>query len=73
MYKRKQFELVAAPGVAITSFTQAQVTSGAVQFVHDGGEAAPSYDVSVSDGSLSDGPSAAAISFSNQNLSLIHI
>jgi hypothetical protein len=37
-----QFELVAAPGVAITSFTQAQINSGAVQFVHNGGETAPS-------------------------------
>ena len=62
-----QFELVASPGVPITSFTQAQVTSGAVQFVHDGGEGAPSYDVTVDDGSLSDGPSSAAISFTNQN------
>ncbi len=34
-----QFELVASPGVAITSFTQAQITSNAVRFVHDGGEA----------------------------------
>lgn len=62
-----QFELVVSPGVEITSFTQAQVTSGAVRFVHDGGEAPPSYDVTVSDGSLSDGPDAAAISFTNVN------
>jgi Domain of unknown function (DUF4347)/Cadherin-like len=62
-----QFELVASPGVAITSFTQAQITSGAVRFVHDGGEAAPSYDVRVSDGSLSDGPEAATLSFTNVN------
>ena len=32
--------------------------------MHDGGEAAPSYDVSVSDGALSDGPAGATITFS---------
>ncbi|MBI2532459.1 MAG: hypothetical protein HYW03_09630, partial [Deltaproteobacteria bacterium] len=58
-----QFELVSSPGVAITSFTQAQVGSGAVRFVHDGGAAAPSYDVTVLDGALSDGPAAATIAF----------
>jgi hypothetical protein len=62
-----QFELVSSPGVAITSFTQVQVSGGEVRFVHDGGEAAPSYDVTVSDGVLSDGPAAATISFTNQN------
>ena len=62
-----QFELISNPSVAITSFTQAQVTGGAVRFVHDGEEAAPGYDVRVSDGSLSDGPAAAAITFTNVN------
>jgi|GEM_PF-4076857 len=62
-----QFELVSNPGIALTSFTQAQVTGGEVQFVHDGGETAPSYEVSVSDGSLSDGPAAGVINFTNQN------
>ncbi len=62
-----QFELVAAPGSSITSFTQAQINSGAVQFVHDGGEVAPSYSVTVSDGSMSHGPNAASITFSNVN------
>ena len=62
-----QFELVAAPGAAITTFTQAQITSGAVQFVHDGNEAAPTYSVSVFDGALTTGPAAAAITFTNQN------
>ena len=62
-----QFELVAAPGAAITTFTQAQVTSGAVQFVHDGNEAAPTYSVSVFDGALTTGPAAATIAFTNVN------
>jgi hypothetical protein len=62
-----QFELVASPGIAITSFTQAQVSGGEVRFVHDGGEAAPSYNVTVSDAALLDGPASATISFTNQN------
>src|SRR3546814_12526926 len=60
-----QFELVANPGIAITSFTQAEVTAGEVRFVHDGGEAAPAYQVSVSDGALTSGPTDAAIDFAN--------
>jgi len=62
-----QFELASSPGTAITSFSQAQVNAGEVVFVHDGNEAAPSYDVTVTDGALSDGPQAAAITFTNVN------
>ncbi|MEZ6057924.1 MAG: tandem-95 repeat protein [Planctomycetaceae bacterium] len=62
-----QFEFVIAPGVAITSFTQNDVTSGAVRFVDNGDEFAPSFDVSVSDGLLSTAPSAATINFTNLN------
>jgi VCBS repeat-containing protein len=62
-----RFEFVANPGVTITSFTQAQVNSGLVQFVHDGNEAAPSYHVTVSDGSLSNGPQAANVTFTGSN------
>ncbi|MCP4968103.1 MAG: hypothetical protein GY926_23065, partial [bacterium] len=59
-----QFEL---SGVPTTTFTQADVTAGNVTFVHDGGEFAPSYDVEVSDGSLTDGPYAATITFTAVN------
>ena len=62
-----QFELVSNAGVAITTFTQAQLTAGDVQFVHDGNEAAPTYSVSVFDGALTTGPQAAAITFTNVN------
>ena len=62
-----QFELLAAPGVAVTNFTQAQINAGAVQFVHNGGEAAPSYSLTVSDGSLASAASASAVSFANVN------
>ena len=62
-----RFERVATPGISITSFTQQEVTDGDVQFVHFGGETAPAYSVTVSDGSLSDGPSAASVTFTNVN------
>ncbi|RLS75286.1 MAG: DUF2341 domain-containing protein, partial [Planctomycetota bacterium] len=58
-----RFEFVANAGVAITSFTQADINSGAVRFVHDGNEAAPSYDVTVSDGLLSNGPQSVLVTF----------
>jgi hypothetical protein len=57
------FELAGAPGVPVATFTQAHVDSGQVRFVHDGGSIAPTYELSVSDGSLSAGPLAASISF----------
>jgi len=45
-----QLELSTAPGTAITSFTQAQLTSGEVVYVHDGGETiSASFDFTVSD------------------------
>ena len=59
-----QFELL---GVSTTTFTQAEVTNGDVTFVHDGGENAPSYDVSVGDGTDSTTPAAASIFFTNLN------
>lgn len=61
--QRGQFELLNAPGSAVTSFTQAQVQAGAVQFVPDGSAYAPSYKVAVSDGKTSTTPASSAISF----------
>jgi VCBS repeat-containing protein len=61
-----QFELVAT-GAPITTFTQAQVTAGAVQFEHDGGEAAPAFSVTVSDGTIVSQVQAATIVFTNVN------
>ena len=52
---------LAATGATITSFTQAQINSGAVRFVHDGGLAAPSYSLSVSDGTVSSTASTVTI------------
>ena len=58
-----QFELTSAPGVAITTFTAAQLAAGQVVFVHPGNNAAPAYTVTVSDGSLASAPSTAAVTF----------
>jgi hypothetical protein len=62
-----QFESVGNPGTAITSFTQDNINNGAVQFVHNGGEAAPGYSVSVSDGEFSTAPTSATTSFTSVN------
>jgi hypothetical protein len=58
-----QFELSTGPTVPVLAFTQAQVGAGQVLFVHDASNSAPTYDISVSDGTLSVGPVAASISF----------
>ena len=42
-----QFENTAAPGTAITQFTLADVAANSIQFVHDGGEAAPTFSVAA--------------------------
>ncbi|MEQ1674782.1 MAG: Ig-like domain-containing protein, partial [Candidatus Nitrotoga sp.] len=62
-----QFEFVAAPGVAITSFTNAQIAGGTVRFVHDGGEAAPVFSTEVSDGAAATTAVAATVTFTNVN------
>ena len=46
-----QLELSSAPGVEVTSFTQAQIDSGEVRFVHDSSETTTaSFDFSLADG-----------------------
>ena len=62
-----QFEFVTTPGVAVISFTQADLDAGSIVFVHDGGELPPSYEVTVSDGNSSVGPQPASISFGEVN------
>jgi hypothetical protein len=61
---RGQFLVSGSPA---TSFTQAQISAGQVAFVHDGSEMAPAFAVSVSDGTYSDGPISASISFTHVN------
>jgi hypothetical protein len=58
-----RFELVSAPGVAVASFTQADVLAGRVRFVHDNSATLPGYDVQVDDGSIVIGPYAASVNF----------
>ena len=62
-----RFEFTTNSGIAITQFTQQQIGEGQVQFTHDGGESAPSFTVSVSDGQLSTSPVPATIIFTNIN------
>ncbi len=60
-----QFEIVGAPGVPLVNFTQQQIASGAIQFVHDGSLVAPSYNISVfSTGIAWTGPAFAKVTFS---------
>ena len=65
-----QFENTAAPGTAITQFTLADVAANSIQFVHDGGEAAPTFSVAAKDdepGAAFGTPVAAAVNFINVN------
>jgi hypothetical protein len=57
-----QFELTSAAGVAVTSFTAANVASGIVKFIHTAGAAAPTISVTVADGSSDAGHTTAATS-----------
>jgi VCBS repeat-containing protein len=58
-----RFELVSAPGTAVTTFTQADINSGLVRFVQNGSATAPAYDVSVTDGTTTIGPVAGTVTF----------
>lgn len=62
-----RFERASAPGTAVTTFTQDDVNNGRIRFVHNGGEAAPSASLTVSDGAISVGPRSMNVTFSNAN------
>ena len=62
-----RFERVSDPGAAINEFTQAELDSALIQFIHDGGEQPPAYTVTLSDGLDTIGPFAADISFEGVN------
>ena len=58
------FATTSAPNIPIVNFTQQQVTSGSIQFIHDGTLVAPSYNITVrSTGIAWTGPLAAKINF----------
>ncbi len=58
-----RFERIDAPGVPITSFTQADIDAGLIRFVSTDLGRAPSFVVFVSDGTTTVGPQAARVSF----------
>ena len=58
-----RFELVGAPGQAITGFTQQQINDGQIRFVHDGSSQAPRFSVSVSDGQQPSPEQASEVDF----------
>lgn len=46
-----RLELTSDPGISVSTFTQADIDSNLVRFVHDGSEADDSFTFSISDGS----------------------
>ena len=61
------FQFSGNPGVAVTSFTTAQLSGGLVQFVDDGNETAPSFAVTVNDGATDSNTLVATISYTPVN------
>ncbi len=62
-----QFESRAAPGVAVTRFTLADVDAGRVSFFSDGGEAAPRFTLLISDATTTLPAQAATVNFTPVN------
>ncbi|MBC5783734.1 SBBP repeat-containing protein [Ramlibacter sp. USB13] len=63
-----RFEVFDGSGWNVAAgFTSAQVAAGAVRFVDDGDETAPSFDLAVSDGTYTGNTVAAAVSFTRVN------
>ena len=61
------FQLSSAPGTPITTFTSAELRGGLVQFVDDGNEVAPSFSVTVNDGTADSNTLAATINYTPVN------
>ncbi len=61
------FQLSSAPGTPITVFTSAQLSGGVVQFVDDGNEVAPSFDLSADDGAANSNTVSAVIAYTPVN------
>jgi VCBS repeat-containing protein len=61
------FSLSTAPATAVTSFSSADLAAGLVRFRHDGGEAAPGFSISASDGTNSSPLRPAAVTFTTVN------
>ncbi|BDI15144.1 hypothetical protein ANSO36C_09460 [Nostoc cf. commune SO-36] len=54
-------------GIPKTTFTQQDINSGVVQFVHNGSENAPSFNITLSDGYNTSSQKTPTISFTNIN------
>jgi len=61
------FQLSNNAGVAVTSFNTADLTGGLVQFVHDGNEVAPSFNVKANDGISDSNSLSASINYTPAN------
>ncbi|WP_200832435.1 cadherin-like domain-containing protein, partial [Cognatazoarcus halotolerans] len=61
------FQLSSASGTPVTSFTSADLSGGLVQFVDDGNEVAPAFDVTVNDGTADSNTLSATISYTPVN------
>jgi hypothetical protein len=53
--------------VAVTHLTQQQINNSQVRFIHDGGEMAPNYSITVTDGYRFNDAVLANITFTNKN------
>ena len=63
-----KFQVLGGQGwIDSTSFTSADLTAGHVRFVHDGGEAAPTFSIQASDGEMLSNVKAGSIAFTNVN------
>ena len=60
-----QFERLSLLGTAITTFTLQEVQNSQIRFVHNASAVAPSYQVSVSDGTTSTAAVAATVAFND--------
>ncbi|MCP4486732.1 MAG: DUF4347 domain-containing protein, partial [Gammaproteobacteria bacterium] len=61
------FQLSSNPGVSITSFSSADLSSSLVQFVDDDNEVAPSFSLTVNDGDIDSNTLAATINYTPVN------
>ncbi len=58
-----QFEFLSARNQSILIFQQQNITDGVVRFVHDNSPSVPSYEVAVSNGTLTTSPQSALVDF----------
>jgi VCBS repeat-containing protein len=63
-----KFQVLGGQGwIDSTGFTSADLAAGHVRFVHDGGEAAPTFSIQASDGEMLSNVKAGSIAFTNVN------